>query len=103
VREYQGRGPGFLTITDVRVTPDLRVARIFVSVFGNSDVRERTMEFLEEENAHLRGMLAGRLRLRFMPTLEFRLDETLDHVDRINTLIKQIHRDDPGPTDDSRG
>lgn len=103
VREYQGRSPGFMTVTEVRVTADLRVARIFISVFGAPDVREQAMAFLEEETSHIRGILAGRLRLRFMPAVEFRLDDTMDRVDRINTLLKKIHRDDPGRTDHGEG
>jgi ribosome-binding factor A len=94
-REYAGEGLGFTTVTDVRLTPDLRQAKIFVSVFGAGDLRQRTMEFLEAETPHIRSLLAGRMRLRFMPSLQFVLDETLDRVDRINTLLKQIHRDDP--------
>jgi selenobiotic family peptide radical SAM maturase len=46
VKEYAGQLPGFTTVTEVRLTPDLRVARIHVSVFGNAEVRERTLEFL---------------------------------------------------------
>lgn len=98
-REYAGEGLGFTTVTDVRLTADLRQARIFVSVFGAADLRQRTMEFLAAETPHIRSLLAGRMRLRFMPSLQFVLDETLDRVDRINTLLKQIHRDDPGTTD----
>jgi ribosome-binding factor A len=95
VREYAGLLPGLTTVTDVRLSPDLRVARIYVSVFGNADVRERTMEYLEAELPHLRSVLGGRMRLRFMPELHLHLDDTLDHVDRINAIIKKIHDDRP--------
>jgi ribosome-binding factor A len=98
-REYAGEGLGFTTVTDVRLTSDLRQAKIFVSVFGAQEQRERTMAFLEDETPHIRSLLAGRMRLRFMPSLQFVLDDTLDRVDRINTLLKQIHRDDPGNAD----
>lgn len=93
-REYTGEGLGFTTVTSVSLTADLRQARIYVSVFGPEEIRKRTMEFLAGETPHIRSILAGRIRLRFMPSLEFVLDDTLDRVDRINTLIKQIHRDD---------
>jgi ribosome-binding factor A len=94
-KEYAGQGLGFTTVTSVEVTPDLRQARVFVSVFGAPEVRTTTMAFLEDETPHIRSLLAGRIRLRFMPSVTFILDDTLDRVDRINTLIKQIHRDDP--------
>ncbi len=75
-------------------------AKIFVSVFGAPELRQRTMAFLEAETPHIRSLLAGRMRLRFMPALQFVLDDTLDRVDRINTLIKKIHDDDdPGSGD----
>jgi ribosome-binding factor A len=95
VKDYAGQLAGFTTVTDVRVSPDLRVARIYVSVFGDAEVRERTMEFLREELPHLRGILGGRMRLRYMPELHLHLDDTLDRVDRINAIIKKIHDDRP--------
>ena len=95
VREYAGQLAGFTTVTEVRLSPDLRVARIYVSIFGNAEVRERTMEFLTAELPHIRGILGGRVRLRFMPELHLHLDDTLDRVDRINAIIKKIHDDSP--------
>ena len=82
-------------MTDVRVTPDLRIAKIYFSVFGNAEVRERTMEMLEVGAAAHPRHPGRQLRLRFMPELHFYLDDTLDRVDRINTLIKKIHDDRP--------
>jgi len=102
-REYAGEGLGFTTVTAVNLTADLRQAKIYISVFGAEDQRRRTMEFLEAETPHIRSLLAGRIRLRFMPSLQFILDDTLDRVDRINMLLKQIHRDDPGRDDKDRG
>ncbi len=90
IREYGDSGLGFTTVTDVEVTPDLRIAKIFVSVFGSGEVQAKTMALLEEERPHIRGLLASRLRLRFAPTLQFYLDTTLERVDRINHLIKKI-------------
>ena len=94
-REYNDPTLGFMTVTDVRVTPDLRLARVFFSVLGPEKVREKTMRFLEAERSHIRGLVGSRLRLRFVPDLEFRLDTTLDRVDRINALLKEIHKEKP--------
>ena len=101
-REYSDRSSGFITVTEVRVTPDLRIARVYFSIFGPGDVRARTMAMLEAEKSHIRGLVAPRLTLRFVPALEFFLDDTMDRVDRINSLIKKIHGDDP-PRDDGSG
>ena len=96
-REYNDPSLGFITVTDVRVTADLRIAKIYFSIFGSDEVRQRTMAFLEGEKPQIRSLLAGRIRLRFMPVLELYRDDTLDRVERINTLLKKID-DERNPT-----
>jgi ribosome-binding factor A len=96
IKEYGGQGLGFTTVTEVQVSGDLRIAKVFFSVFGSPEIQARTMERLEEEKSHIRGMIGSRLRLRFVPELQFHHDGTMDRVDRINRLIKEIHRDDTG-------
>lgn len=97
-REYNDPAIGFLTVTEVRVTADLRIARVYFSIFGPQEQRSRAMEMLEGEKQHIRGLIASRLTMRFVPALEFYLDDTMERVDRINTLIRKIH--DGTPTDD---
>lgn len=99
-REYNNASSGFITVTDVRLTGDLRHARIFYSVLGPVEARERVAEILAADTQRIRGTLAGRLTLRFMPALEFILDETLDRVERINTIIRRIHDGDAPPADE---
>ena len=101
VRDYSGQTAGFTTVTDVRVTPDLRLARVYISVYGDPDTRTKTMTFLESEKSHIRGMVGSRIRLRFTPELEFLEDTTLETVDRINYLIRKIHRDEDRSPDES--
>jgi ribosome-binding factor A len=102
IREYQGQTVGFTTVTDVRMSPDLKIAKVYFSVFGKPEIQEKTMEWLEQEKPHIRGLLASHLRMKFVPALQFYLDDTLNHVDRINTLIKKIH-DDAGDTSGGKG
>ena len=102
MREYADQTVALTTVTDVRMSPDLRIARIYISVFGDNEAKERTMELLEAERGHIRGMIGARVRLRFTPELVFVRDDTLDRVERINTLIKQIHRDEEARGDDDR-
>ncbi len=90
-REYSDPGFGFITVTDVRVTPDLRVAKISFSILGDPNVKEQTMKALNGDKSRIRNILGPRLQLKFIPTLEFALDDTLERVDRINTIIKKIH------------
>jgi ribosome-binding factor A len=91
IREFGGGTPGFTTVTDVRMTPDLKIAKVYFSVFGDAAVKKKTMAMLEGERAHIRQLVGSHLRMKFTPALHFYLDDTLDHVDRINSLLKKIH------------
>ena len=101
-REYSDPAFGFITVTDVKMTPDLKIARVAFSVFGSDEVRAKTMKMLDGQKPHIRGLVGSHMRLKFTPALQFFLDDTLEHVDRINTLIKQIHNDDKKPDGDSQ-
>lgn len=93
-REFRDPSYGFITVTEVHMTPDLRIAKIYVSIMGNSEVKDRTMAMLEERKGEVRGMIGSTVRLKFTPSVQFYIDETLDRVEKINNLIKQIHKDD---------
>ncbi len=98
-RDYNRPSLGLTTVVDVRVTPDLRIAKVYFSVYGAEEVRKRTMDVLEKDKPEIRSRLARRIRIRFMPALEFFRDDTLDKVDRINKILKKIHEE----RDDSSG
>ena len=90
-RELPEPGDGFMTVTDVRMTPDLKIAKVYVSILGSHEVREKTMKMLENQKSHIRGVLGSRIRLKFTPSIHFYQDETLDNVERINNLIRKTH------------
>ena len=94
LREFSSSEYGFITVTDVRMTPDLKIARVYFSVFGSTEKQMKTMAMLEEQKQHIRGWVAHRVRLKFTPALQFYQDTTLEEVDRINRLIKKIHDGD---------
>jgi ribosome-binding factor A len=100
LKDYNDPSYGFITVTDVRVTQDLRIAKVYFSVFGAPEVRARAMAMLESERPQLRSLLAGRVRMRFMPSLEFFLDDTMERVDRINSLLRKINDERTTPPDD---
>ncbi len=81
---------GFWTVTDVRVSPDLRYAKIYISIYGDKVTQQNTIRKIESLKKTIRHRLGSRLRLRFTPEIEFYLDNTLEHVDRINALLKRI-------------
>jgi ribosome-binding factor A len=87
-------GKALVTITEVRVTPDLAVARIYVSIFNHKQP-EHVLSELNDQKSQLRGQLgsAVRTQLRIVPELEFFHDTTLDQVFRIEELLKNAKGD----------
>jgi ribosome-binding factor A len=85
---------GFTTVTEARVTPDLRTARVFVSIMGSKEKQEKTMAQIEKLKGHYRSELGQKINLKFVPVIEFRHDKSLDNAMHIESLIKQIHKDD---------
>lgn len=81
---------GFVTVTGVDVTNDLRHARVFVSIMGSEQERATTLEGLASLASHLRSRVARVLRLRSAPELEFRLDLTVERAARIETLLSGL-------------
>jgi len=93
-RDFAEISTAFITVTDVRMTADLKIARVYISVYGDAPTKQKTMQLLELEKGHIRSILGSHIRLKFTPALEFFIDETLDHAEAIDNLIKQIHRND---------
>ncbi len=93
-REFRDKKYGFITVTEVHMTPDLKIAKIYVSIFGNDDVKKMTLKMLGNQKTHVRTILGSHLQLKFTPEIQFYLDESFDRVERINQLLKQIHSDD---------
>jgi len=89
---------GFVTVTDVRTTPDLRHARVYVSVLGDAgrqsepEQREASLDGLRSAHGYLQSRLASELRLKRTPTLEFLYDDTTDRALRVDALIDEIGR-----------
>jgi ribosome-binding factor A len=96
-RECNGNGFGFTTVTEVRMTPDLKLAKVYVSIFGDEKIREKTLKHLESQKKEIRHQLAGRVSMKYLPALQFYHDATLDRVMHLEELIKKIHKDDPAP------
>jgi len=90
---------GFVTITNVRVSPDLKIAKIYVSVF-EKEKREIVLKKIEDKKGFIRSELAHRIRIKFIPELKFFIDDTLDYVEKIDGLIKKIHQDDDNKTNE---
>jgi ribosome-binding factor A len=78
---------GFVTVTAVETSPDLRQARVYVSVLGSDDERSATLEGLESAHGVIQQAVATELRMKRTPTLQFVFDESIDRGMRITELL----------------
>ena len=91
---------GFVSVTDVEVSADLRHAKVFVSVLGNEQAKADTMAGLQSAHGYVRGELGRRLEMRFTPEIMFRLDESIERGTRVVSLLHDVAKD---TTDDNPG
>ena len=88
---------GLMTVTEVRMSPDLKIAKVHVSIFGDPERKRKTLALLEVEKPFIRTELGRNLRLKFTPSIFIYLDESLDHAMHIESLLNKIHKDtEPG-------
>ena len=87
-------GIGFITLTRVRMSPDLQLARVFYTMMGDQAARRDTAAALERATPFLRRRIGGRLRLRRVPELEFRFDESVAHQDRIEQVLRDLREEE---------
>ena len=93
---------GFVTVTGVRVTPDLRKARVFYTVLGEDKDHKATRAALRSASSRLRSTLGREIRIKVTPELEFEEDADLEQGNRIEEIIARIHEHDTdGPTAES--
>ena len=85
---------GFVTVTGVETSPDLRQAKVFVSVLGNERKRERSLEGLQSAHGVLQARLASELRMKRTPQLTFEYDPTVAEGVRMSQLIDELAPDD---------
>lgn len=80
---------GFVTVTAVDTSPDLRRAHVYVSVLGDEQAREESLKALASSHGYLQGRVASELRLKHTPQLDFQYDDTIDRAQRITKLLKE--------------
>ncbi|MBI3005565.1 MAG: 30S ribosome-binding factor RbfA [Ignavibacteriales bacterium] len=85
---------GFMTVTEVRMTPDLKTAKLYVSVFGDAARKQKSLALLEAQKSFIRSTLGHNIHIKFTPTLVFYLDETIDRAMNLETIFKKIHKDE---------
>ena len=94
-------GIGIITLTRVKMSPDLQLARVFYTMMGDQAARGETAAALERATPFLRRHIGSRLRLRRVPELEFRFDESVAHQDRIEQILRELHQEEGQRTAES--
>jgi len=90
---------GFLTITKVELTKDLRYAKVYFSVLGGAKEKALALKGLNSAKGYIKGMVADRISLRLVPEISFRIDESIEHTKEIYDLLRRIKKKDEGELD----
>jgi ribosome-binding factor A len=93
--DFSSLTDSLITITKVRMAPDLRSARVYVSLLGGTGSGAKALEKIKEEAPHLRAAVAHAIRLRYAPELFFYLDDTQEEVAHIEEIFKKIGESRP--------
>lgn len=88
IQELNDPRIGFVTVTGVKLSPDLRLARVFVSALGTEEEREESIGAIQHATSYLRSVLGREVRMRFLPQLEIIEDRTAEHGERIEQLLR---------------
>lgn len=94
VRRLNDPRIGFVTITAVEVSEDLRHAKVFVSVYGDEKAKIQTMEGLKSASGFIRGEIGHRLKIKFTPEILFKLDTSMDKADEVLSILDEINKGD---------
>ena len=87
-------GIGFITLTRVKVSPDIQLARVFYTTLGDPEAQDEIARALERAKPFFRRKIGGRLRLRRVPEIEFRFDETIQRQDRIEQILRDLREEE---------
>lgn len=100
-RSFQPEGT-FVTVTNVRVTPDLSIAKVYLSVFAPGRDNEVVYEYIDEHVPAIRHKLAAKIKnqVRKIPELHFYADDTAEYVNKMEKLFKKVDEQPKAPTDD---
>lgn len=93
-REVSDPRLGFVTVTDVDVTPDLRDARIYISVLGDEQQHKDSLAVVRRASGYIRRLLGQRIELRLVPELSFELDRSLEHGTRVIQLLEKLEEEE---------
>jgi len=85
---------GLVTISKVLMSPDLRIAKVYVTFLGNKEPVEKCLDRINFRKKHIRFLLAKHLNMKYIPDLNFYYDDTLDYADKINKLLNEVKKEE---------
>jgi ribosome-binding factor A len=88
-RDVKDPGIGFVTILEIKMSDDLRRAKVFCSIYGDDETKEKTIAALKRSRGYIRHLLGQRVKLRYTPEITFLLDNTFDTVAKIEEIMKK--------------
>ena len=91
-REFPVDSTGLVTVNDVEPAGDLKSATVFISILGGTDQQKRGLELLTKDRAHIQGLVAKSVILKFTPTLRFVIDESVVRGNRLMQIIEDIEK-----------
>jgi ribosome-binding factor A len=94
VARLKDPGLGFVTITGVDTAPDLRAARVYYTVLGDDEQRQRTQAALERASSKIRAATGDQVRLKYLPSLGFEYDESIEHGLHMEQLLRSLKEED---------
>jgi ribosome-binding factor A len=95
-REVHDPGIGFVTLTHVKVSPDLQQARVYYTTIGDDKARRESARALERATPFLRRKIGSRLRLRKVPEITFTFDQAVEKSDRIEQILRELNTERDG-------
>jgi len=106
LRDVRDPGIGFVTLSRVKVSPDLQLVRVYYTQIGDNKAKQATVKALERATPFMRRQLADLVRLRRVPELRFEFDAGAEHQERIETILLELQKEREAraqehPTDDS--
>lgn len=82
---------GLISVTKVKVTPDLRFARVYVSLLNSKNIK-KTMKGLKEATGYIKGQIARKINLRVTPDLQFEIDDSMEYGEKIDKLLNEMNQ-----------
>ncbi|HBM17176.1 MAG TPA: 30S ribosome-binding factor RbfA [Lentisphaeria bacterium] len=84
-----------VSVTEVNTTPDLRCAKVYISIFGSAESKKKYMKAVEKNRIYIQSLIASVIKIKYTPVLDFELDRRLEAGDKVLSIINDLDNDNP--------